>query len=110
MRKIAVLALILILVAGLVTPAYCDGLVKKLGRGICNVITCPFEIFEQMSRVHKANGPMAGVTYGLLKGIAMTGVRAVVGVYEIVTFPAPIPSDYQPILRDPEFFFQDVGW
>ena len=110
MKKLAFLVMILILVAGFVTPTYCDGVVKKLGRGICNVITCPFEISEQISRVHKENGPMAAVTYGLLKGVVMTGVRAVVGVYEVATFPVPVPSDYQPILRDPEFFFQDVGW
>lgn len=110
MRKLAFLVIILVIVAGLAAPAYCDGPVKKLGRGICNVLTCPFEIFEQMSRVHKESGPMAGVTYGLLKGVGMTGVRAVVGAYEVATFPVPVPGDYEPILRDPEFFFQDVGW
>jgi len=39
MKKLALLVIILVLAAGFVTPSYCDGVVKKLGRGICNVIT-----------------------------------------------------------------------
>ena len=32
--------------------------------------------------------------------------RAVVGVYEIATFPIPLPKDYEPIITDPEFILQ----
>ena len=109
-RKIFIIALISLLLSNFASPGYCDTAVKKLGRGACNVITAPFEIFEQTKRVNNSDGPMAGFTYGLLKGIAMTGVRAVVGVYEIATFPIPFPIHYKPILKDPEFFFEEMDW
>jgi hypothetical protein len=40
----------------------------------------------------------------------MMCVRAVVGVYEIATFPIPLPKGYGPILKDPEFFFEEMIW
>ena len=110
-RKAIAIVLVSLFVFSFVTPAYCgDTTVKKLGRGVCNVLTSPFEISNQMSKVNQKDGPMAGITYGVLKGIMMIGVRAVVGVYEIATFPIPFPKGYQPILTDPEFFFEDMNW
>lgn len=110
-KKVILLGLILAISLVLASPAYCgDTFYKKLGRGLCNIIMCPFEIPEQMSRVNSSDGPMAGLTWGLVKGVAMTGVRAVVGVYETVTFPIPLPKDYAPILKDPEFFFENMNW
>ena len=109
-KKIFVIGLIFLIVISLAMPAYCDDPLKKLGRGICNVITCPFELFLQSSRVNNSDGAMAALTYGILKGVAMTGLRAVVGVYEVVTFPIPVPKNYGPILKDPEFFFEEQNW
>jgi putative exosortase-associated protein (TIGR04073 family) len=109
-RNILITVFVILLAVSFANPAYCDTALKKLGRGICNVVTCPFEIFEQIARVNTSDGPMAGLTYGLLKGVAMTGVRVVVGAYEIVTFPIPFPKDYKPILKDPEFFFEERDW
>lgn len=109
-RKIIVIGLISLIVLGFVSPAYCDTAIKKLGRGLANIITSPFEIWEQMKKVNNSEGAIAGCTYGLLKGVAMTGVRAVVGVYETATFPIPFPKDYKPILTDPEFFYEEMDW
>ncbi len=80
---------------------------KKLGRGVCNILTFPLEIPAQISKVNITDGPMAALTWGVLKGVGMTGLRALVGVYETITFPMPIPQGYEPILTDPEFFFED---
>lgn len=111
MRKTLVLiGLIFLLIFYPASFAYCDDAVKKLGRGICNVVTCPFEVLEQIKRTNNTDGPMAALTYGVLKGVGMTGLRAVVGVYEIATFPVPVPKDYKPILTDPEFFFEEKNW
>ncbi len=112
MKRILALGLIFLFVFGFTTSAYCaeNNAIKKLGRGICNVITCPFEITEQIQRVNNADGPYAAATYGVLKGVAMIGVRAIVGAYEIATFPIPFPRHYEPILKDPEFFFEDMNW
>ena len=102
--------LISLLIISLAAPAYCDDPIKKLGRGICNVATCPLEVIEQMKRVNGTDGAFAAMTWGVLKGVAMTGLRAIVGVYEIATFPIPLPAQYKPILKDPEFFFEDFNF
>lgn len=84
--------------------------IKKLGRGLCNCGTFPFELPMQMSKVHMTDGPFAGWTWGILKGMGMMAVRAVVGVYEVATFPFPLPACYKPILTDPEFMFEEQTW
>ena len=92
------------------TGAYCDDAMRKLGRGICNSVTFPVEILEQINRTNVSDGPMAAMTYGILKGVGMSVLRACVGVYEVVTFPVPFPKEYKPILTDPEFFFENTNW
>jgi len=109
MKRILVVLVVVALVLGMAIPAYCGTMVEKLGRGIANVITCPMEIFNQISKANQENGWVAASTYGLLKGVIMTPVRAVVGAYEIVSFPIPLPQDYEPILTDPQYFFSDWG-
>ncbi len=93
------------------TKSVCDknpgDAIRKLGRGICNCITFPLEIFNQISKTNNTDGPMAAVSYGVAKGVIMTGYRAVVGAYEVLTFPFPVPEYYKPILVDPEFMLED---
>lgn len=110
MKKLTAIALIILMAVILASPAYCDDALRKLGRGVCNIGTCPAELFLQTSRVNNSDGPMAAFTYGIIKGVVMTGVRAVVGVYEVATFPIPVPKDYGPILKDPEFIFEETNW
>jgi putative exosortase-associated protein (TIGR04073 family) len=92
------------LIAGTV---YADTALKKLGRGVANVATCPFEIYHRVGEVNKENGPIAAFTWGLLKGVYKMGVRGLVGVYEVLSFPMPYPENYGPILTDPEFFLEE---
>ena len=109
-RKIIVIGFTLLFVLTFLTPVYCDDALKKLGRGAANCLTCPIEITEQISRSNEADGVFAAATVGLLKGVFMTCVRAVVGVYEVATFPIPLPAHYGPILTDPEFFCEEYSW
>ena len=83
---------------------------RKLGRGVCNVVTFPFEIPYRIGQTNRTDGPFAAMTYGVVKGVVMTGLRAVVGVYEVISFPFPLPEGYKPILADPEFFFEGQEW
>lgn len=109
-KKLFLFGLTALFIVSFLTPAYCDDAVKKLGRGVANVITCPFELFAQPKEVNNSDGPMAAATYGILKGVGMACIRGLVGVYEIVTFPVPLPKGYKPILTNPEFFFEDMNW
>lgn len=82
----------------------------KLGRGLCNMITFPLEIPEQISRTNNSDGPLAGATVGVIKGTGMALWRACVGVFEAATFMMPGADNYKPILRDPEYFFETSNY
>ena len=109
-RMILIGIIISLFVTVFAVPGYCDDPMKKLGRGLCNTITFPFEFFLQVSRVNNTDGPMAASTWGVLKGVSMSFVRLSVGLYETVTFPMPVPKNYAPILTDPEFIFEEANW
>ena len=109
-KKLVLAGLIFILTIGLANTVYCDDALVKLGRGVCNVVTSPYEFVNQVSKVNNTDGPFAAISVGVLKGFSMVIVRAAVGLYEVVSFPLPIPKDYEPILNDPESFFEDQMW
>lgn len=108
--RIFLYVLVLLFLIFFTTPGYCDDAIKKLGRGISNIVSCPFELVAQPSKVNETDGPMASITWGILKGVGMTCLRGAVGVYETITFPFPLPKGYRPILTDPEFFFEETSW
>ncbi len=105
MRRIVVLAVSAALVFSFAGAVYADGPLKKLGRGIANLVTCPLELPTGIGRAATEDGAIAAFTWGILKGTFNIVKRAGVGAYEIITFPVPFPADYKPILDDPEFFF-----
>ncbi|MFH1790758.1 MAG: exosortase system-associated protein, TIGR04073 family [Candidatus Omnitrophota bacterium] len=109
MRKGLVIAVAIIFMAACLTETSfaANNMIKKLGRGIANVGTCPLEVFKGISDANDEDGFCAAITWGVLQGICKTVLRAGVGVYEIVTFPIPMPKDYDPILTDPEFFLSE---
>ena len=74
----------------------------KLGRGLLNVVAAVFEIPTTMMQEGEAEGAGAAVTKGPVLGVVNTVIRALVGVYEVATFPVPVPENYEPILDSPE--------
>ena len=106
--RLNIVIILILLMAVFTVSAYADTPIKKLGRGVCNILTCPLEIFKAIQDTHNESGFFAALTWGLLKGAFNTGVRAFVGAYEVVTFPIPLPADYKPILTDPEFFGEEA--
>ncbi|MGB3114118.1 MAG: exosortase system-associated protein, TIGR04073 family [Candidatus Omnitrophota bacterium] len=108
MKKIALFLVIAVLIVPML--AHAEDITKrpieKLGRGIANVLTCPFELSKGMGDADEEKGIFAAYTWGVLQGTVNIVKRAVVGVYEIVTFPIPLPKDYEPILTDPEYFLE----
>ena len=54
----------------------------------------------------KKQGPLLGIPAGFLAGFGLGMMRTAVGVYELVTFPIELPSDYKPILTPPFPFEQ----
>ena len=107
MKKGIVLLIVVVFVFSFIHEAKADTVVKKLGRGVSNILTCPLEIPQRMGAIAVDDGAPAAATWGLLSGVLNMGKRAIVGVYEVVTFPVPIPSDYAPIITDPEFMLSE---
>ena len=75
---------------------------RKLGRGLA-AMTCGFlEVPGNIVETSRERGPGWGITLGFAEGLGRLVVRELVGVYEFVTAPLPVPAGYQPILR-PEY-------
>lgn len=73
----------------------------KFGRGLAGM-TCGFlEIPGNIVQETRKSGAI-GVPVGLAMGLGMTVTRELVGVYEFVTAPFPVPTGFKPILR-PEY-------
>ncbi len=105
MRKIIVVFVAALIILSLAGPAYCGGPLKKLGRGISNILTCPFEIPNRIHKAYKSSGFCGVITRGIMEGCIMMGYRGLAGIDETVTFYKSGSEDYEPIISDPEFFF-----
>ncbi len=105
-KKLLLATLLVFTMAGAVQCAAEENWVmaplEKLGRGIANVAFGPLELLMKPYDVNNEQGAIPAITYGVLKGVAFTIAREVVGVVDIVTFPVPLPG----CTSDP----MDSGW
>ena len=81
---------------------YSQNPVRKLGRGVANIITGWVEIPKNVYDTTQDENIFMGLTIGLAKGLGMSVIRTGAGIYDAVTFPFPIPQDYEPLL-EPEY-------
>jgi len=79
-----------------------DTAVDKLGRGLAGMTTGFLELPGNIVAESRDRGGAAGATIGIAKGIGMIPVRELVGVYEFVTAPLPLPDNYRPVIH-PEY-------
>lgn len=99
-------AFVLVVMMLIVQPLYAaemesPGPLRKLQRGFLNVALSPMEISNELAiEKHENNDqmPPSWMT-GLVRGIGFTAGRALAGVYDIVTFPVPLPKEYGPIIQ-----------
>ena len=84
------------------TNCYSQNPIKKLGRGVANIITGWVEIPKNVYETSQDENILMGLTIGLAKGLGMSVIRTGAGIYDAVTFPFPIPQDYEPLL-EPEY-------
>ncbi len=102
-NRIVTVLIVLMIFQGLAASfAYADDMWVKFGRGFANIISCPAEIPVHMAEMGKTERWPIAAFGGGLKGVFYTLARAVAGVYEIVTFPVPVPRNYEPVMK-PEF-------
>ena len=79
--------------------------IRKLGRGIANILYSVTEIPETMLQVNDREGTAAMWSYGVVNGVRRTVHRIGYGVYDFVTFPFPT---YRGSYRPP--FKSNIPW
>jgi len=79
----------------------------KLVRGTANVMFGWCEIPRNIHIAIEDLDPLTGTIVGLARGTGQGLVRTGWGVWEVVTFPIPIPSEYRNMVK-PEFVWQDL--
>ncbi len=95
--------------AGEDLSGYADGSTRKLGRGVCNVVTAPLELIRTPYLVTQQEGTMAGATVGLIQGLGAVLTRELAGVVEMATFFLPFPNGFDPLIK-PEFIYAHGDW
>lgn len=101
---VAAIHLLALFVMTTTTVCFAQDPFTKLGRGVANTLTGWVELPKNIYDTSVEDNAFAGMTLGLAKGAGMTLVRTGAGIYEIATFPFPLPEDYRPIL-EPEYVF-----
>ena len=105
MKKLWLLCTLTALLAAAPAPVQAEETAwSKLGRGLSQIVTSPGEIYTQIMLMAPHYEPSVAIFGGLGKGLAMFVLRELVGVYETVTFPFPIPAGYRPVLDPPTTF------
>ena len=84
-----------------------DKMFTNLGRGISNVLLGWVEIPKTVAEEWRRTEPFTGTIVGTVKGVVWAVARTFAGFYEIISFPFPIPRDYQPIMY-PEYVLPTV--
>jgi putative exosortase-associated protein (TIGR04073 family) len=86
------------------TAAFAEELVppaaaEKAVRGLANAgLGLGVELPKTIYYDTLEDGPLYGLTVGVLEGLSWGIARTLVGIYEVVTFPFPAPEGYRPIL------------
>ena len=70
---------------------YWNCISRKLGRGISNVAFGVLEVPIRIYDVRFEEGGISAVTFGAINGVGYFIAREFVGLFEIITFPFPMP-------------------
>jgi len=76
---------------------------EKLARGVMNMWNSHKEVFDNVHESIYYEGPL-GLFTGLIKGARGFLARFFSGAYDTLTFPVPIPRNYEPLIQ-PELNF-----
>jgi putative exosortase-associated protein (TIGR04073 family) len=83
------------------SPADAQSAGRKFGRGLAAMTTGFLEFPGNIYAEVNDQGAQ-GLPLGFTKGLGMIVVRELLGVYEFVSAPFPVPSGFRPII-EPEF-------
>ncbi len=80
---------------------------RKFQRGLLNIALCPIEISQGIVELKHQDAALPSWIIGAFKGSVNAVSRGLVGAYEVITTPFPLPSHYDPVLQ-PEFAWQHL--
>ena len=108
MFPILIVLLLALVPSGLAVDLEPEGTMsRKLQRAFLNVALAPIEISYELKKARLQETAIPNWFIGTLRGgFAMVG-RMIIGIYELVTFPIPIPKNYEPVIY-PEFAWQHL--
>ncbi len=75
---------------------------RKVGRGLASMTTGFLELPGNIVQMNREKGAGWAMTLGVAMGLGKLVTRHLVGVYEFLSAPFPVPEGYKPIL-EPEF-------
>lgn len=106
---------LLILTSFLILPAQASELApqgtreRKFQRGLLNIFFSPVEISAALEPEKTKDTLIPSWFFGFSRGAINAVIRAMTGIYEVVTTPIPSPPHYQPIYH-PEFALEHLGF
>lgn len=106
-RRIVAASLAAVLCVALASAAQAQQMTaaRKFGRGLAGLTLGILELPGNMTQEWRTEGPLTGLTVGLVMGLAKVPARTLVGAYEMVSAPFPLPAGYEPLMA-PEFSWQ----
>jgi putative exosortase-associated protein (TIGR04073 family) len=81
---------------------------RKSGRGLSGLTLGILELPGNVTQEWRNDGPLSGLTVGLIMGIVKVPARTLVGTYELLTCPFPLPAGYESLLT-PEYPWEYFG-
>ncbi len=73
--------------------------IHKLQRGFVNIALSPVEISAELHKEKKVDNALPSWATGFFRGSFYTVGRALSGVYDILTFPLPVPANYESLVE-----------
>ena len=81
--------------------------VRKLQRGFLDLALSPVEISHELAKEKGKDDFVPSWAVGFGRGSCFMVGRALAGIYEMLTFPIPLPAGFKPLL-EPEFEWQNL--
>ena len=100
MKRFVVVLVAVAMCLGFISAVYAGNPGDKLARGITNSLSGLLEIPLTIGEEWKAsNNAGIGIFVGLFKGFFWAIGRTCSGLYDILTFPIPLPKDYDSLMK-----------
>lgn len=99
MPKLRIFSLAMFIFCLFLPSGYADNPMDKLSRGLINLVTSPGEYLVHTFKQHEKHFPARAFVQTAFYGTYYMLVRVAAGIYEIATFPIPLPGNYKSVIQ-----------